>query len=74
MRPEVAAEDSNYTWYATANKDAVSLVDPAVTGNEAAYPTEAQVELMYTLVPLPPKVERVRTRTWTNFKSGSMGG
>jgi putrescine transport system substrate-binding protein len=74
MRPEVAAEDSNYTWYATANKDAVPLVDPAVTSNEAAYPTEAQVELMYTGVPLPPKVERVRTRAWTNFKSGSMGG
>jgi putrescine transport system substrate-binding protein len=71
MRPEVAANDSNYTWYATANKDAVSLVDPAVTSNAAAYPTEEQVTLMYTSIPLPPKIERIRTRTWTNFKSGS---
>jgi putrescine transport system substrate-binding protein len=73
MRPEVAANDSNYTWYATANKDAVPLVDPAVTGSAAAYPTEEQVELMYTGVPLPPKMERVRTRAWTNFKSGASG-
>jgi putrescine transport system substrate-binding protein len=26
---------------------------------------------MYTLAPLPPKVERIRTRTWTNFKAGN---
>jgi putrescine transport system substrate-binding protein len=71
MRPEVAANDSNYTWYATANKDAVPLVDPAVTSNAAAYPTEEQVTLMYTSTPLPPKIERIRTRTWTNFKSVS---
>jgi putrescine transport system substrate-binding protein len=74
MRPEVAANDSNYTWYATANQDALPLVDPAVTGNPAAYPTPEQVEVMFPLTPLPPKVERVRTRAWTNFKAGTTGG
>ncbi len=71
MRPDVAAGDSNYTWYATANKDAFDLVDPTVTSSVAAYPTPELVEKMYTLAPLPPKVERVRTRAWTNFKSGN---
>ena len=70
MRPEVAADDSNFTWYATANKDAFPLVDTEVTGSRAAYPSEEEVSRMYTGTPLPPKVERVRTRTWTNFKSG----
>jgi putrescine transport system substrate-binding protein len=70
MRPEVAAGDSNFTWYATANKDAVPLIDEAVTGSKAAFPPPDLVEQMYTLASLPPKVERVRTRTWTNFKSG----
>ncbi len=70
MRPEVAANDSNYTWYATANQDAIPLVDPAVTSSRAAFPSQEDVKLMWTAVPLPPKVERVRTRTWTNFKSG----
>jgi len=27
--------------------------------------------MMYTLQPLPSKLERVRTRTWTNFKAGN---
>lgn len=71
MRPEVAANDSNFTWYATANKDAIPLIDEAVTGSPAAFPTPGQVATMYTLNPLPPKAERVRTRTWTNFKAGN---
>ena len=71
MRPEVAANDSNFTWYATANKDAIPMIDEAVTSSNAAFPTAAQVATMYTLNPLTPKVERVRTRTWTNFKAGN---
>ena len=71
MRPQVAANDSNYTWYATANKDAFDLVDEEVTSNSAAYPSKDQVKLLYPPNVVPPKIERVRTRTWTNFKSGS---
>lgn len=73
MRPQVGANDSNYTWYATANKTAMEqkLIDEAVTSSTAAFPTAAQVSTMYTLNPLPPKSERVRTRTWTNFKAGN---
>ncbi len=71
MRPEVGAADSNFTWYATANKDAVPMIDEEVTSSPAAFPTPAQISTMYTLNPLPPKAERVRTRTWTNFKAGN---
>ncbi|MCP3687001.1 MAG: extracellular solute-binding protein [Gammaproteobacteria bacterium] len=71
MRPQVGANDSNYTWYATANEDAVPLIDKAVTSSQAAFPTPEQVTKMYTLAPLPPKMERVRTRTWTNFMAGN---
>ena len=71
MRPEVGAADSNFTWYATANKDAFSLIDEEVTGSPAAFPTPDQVAKMYTSGVLPPKIERVRTRTWTNFKAAN---
>ncbi|MEM7195787.1 MAG: extracellular solute-binding protein [Pseudomonadota bacterium] len=71
MRPEVAAADSNFTWYATGNKDAIPLIDETVTGNEAAFPTEEQVADMYTLAVLEKKAERARTRAWSNFKSGN---
>ena len=71
MRPQVGANDSNYTWYATANRDSIPMIDEAVTSSPAAFPTAAQVSTMYTLEPLPPKLERIRTRTWTNFKAGN---
>ncbi len=71
MRPEVAAGDSNFTWYANANNQSFDLVDPAVTSSNAAYPSQDQVELMYTLEVVPPKVQRTRTRVWTNFKAGN---
>ena len=71
MRPEVGAADSNFTWYATANIDAISLIDEAVNSSPAAFPTPEQVAKMFTLAVLPPKMERVRTRTWTNFKAGN---
>ena len=71
MRPEVAAADTNYVWYATANKDALPMIDEEVKTNTAAFPTPGQIKDMYTLLPLQPKMERVRTRTWTNFKAGN---
>jgi putrescine transport system substrate-binding protein len=71
MRPEVGAADSNYTWYATANLTAKSMVDEEVTSSPAAFPTSDQVSLMYTTATLPPKIERLQTRTWTNFKAGN---
>ena len=71
MRPQVAANDSNYTWYATANKDALPMVDEEVTSNTAAFPTPGQVATMYTADVLPSKIKRLRTRTWTNFKAGN---
>jgi len=71
MRPEVGAADSNFTWYATANKDAFSLIDEEVTSSPAAFPTADQVAKMYTSGVLPPKIERIRTRTWTNFKASN---
>jgi putrescine transport system substrate-binding protein len=71
MRPEVGAADSNFTWYATANLAAKPLVDEDVISSPAAFPTSEQVAKMYTTAVLPPKVERLQTRTWTDFKAGN---
>ncbi|MEM7216705.1 MAG: extracellular solute-binding protein, partial [Pseudomonadota bacterium] len=71
MRPEVGAADSNFTWYATANATAKPDIDEEVTSSPAAYPSVDQVANMYTLNPLPPRAEKVRTRTWTDFKAGN---
>lgn len=71
MRPEVAAGDSNFVWYATANESAIPLIDEAVTSSPAAFPTTEAVAEMYTLSVIPPRMEKVRTRVWTNFKAGN---
>ena len=71
MRPEVAAGDSNYTWYATANLSAKPLIDQEVTSSPAAFPTSDQISKMYTNKSLTPKVQRIQTRTWTDFKAGN---
>lgn len=71
MRPEVAAADTNFVWYATANQDAKPFIDEEVLTSPAAFPTSDQVEQMYTTTVLPPRVERLQTRTWTNFKAGN---
>ena len=47
-----------------------AFLDEAVTSSPAAFPPPELVKDMYPLSVIPPKVERVRTRTWTNFKSG----
>lgn len=70
MQPEVSAAATDFTWYANANADATALVDPEVTGSTAAYPTDEAVATMYTYKIMSPKIERTRTRTWANFKSG----
>ena len=70
MRPEVAAADSNYTWYASANESSWEMIDEEVTSSHAAFPPAEDVAKMYPLAVLPPKMERVRTRVWTNFKTG----
>ena len=71
MRPEVGAADTNFTWYATANKAAKPMVDDEVKTSPAAFPTSEQVEDMYTVAVKPPKLERLETRTWTNFKAAN---
>ena len=71
MRPEVGAADSNFTWYATANLTGKAMVDEEVTSSPAAFPTSDQGAKMYTSAVLPPRIERLQTRTWTDFKAGN---
>ena len=44
MRPEVAAQNAEYIGYATPNKDALDLMDPAMVEDEAMYPDIEQMQ------------------------------
>ncbi|MBI2993479.1 MAG: polyamine ABC transporter substrate-binding protein [Gammaproteobacteria bacterium] len=70
LRPDVIAEISNYTGYANANRDATPLVNPEFTGNPALYPDAATLKRLHSTSVLPPKIERLRSRTWTRVRTG----
>jgi putrescine transport system substrate-binding protein len=70
MRPEVTAAISNYIFYANPNKSSRLLLDPEVLDNPGIYPDEASWELLFPVLPVEPKLERLRTRAMARVKSG----
>jgi len=70
LRPEVIAEISNYVAYANGNQASKELIDESVLNDPGIYPTDETLNKLFTLAELPMAIERVRTRAWTNIKSG----
>ncbi|HVY97998.1 MAG TPA: polyamine ABC transporter substrate-binding protein [Dongiaceae bacterium] len=70
MRPEVAAANTNTTYYATANMAAMKFVDKDILDNPAIYPDAKVLANGYPNVVRDAEVQRVLTREWTRFKTG----
>jgi putrescine transport system substrate-binding protein len=70
LRPDVIARITNFTGYANANTAATALVDPQISGDLAIYPDETIIERLHSVNILPPKLERIRSRSWTKIKTG----
>lgn len=70
LKPEVIAKVSDSVGYANANPKAGELMDQAVRTDEAVYPSQAVVDKLYVNSELPPKIQRLMTRSWTKVKSG----
>lgn len=70
MRPEIAAEISNYVAYASANKAALANIDAELKANPGVYPTEEAKKGLFSLAVLPPDVDRLFNRIWTSLKTG----
>lgn len=71
MRPEIAAKNSNYVYYANGNIDSQPMLNDDVIGDPAIYPDEETLANLFTTTTYAPKVQRVMTRVWTRVKSGS---
>jgi putrescine transport system substrate-binding protein len=69
-RPEIAARNTNLTGYANAVGGATPLVDKEISQDKAIYPDAEIWQRLYPSDVLPPKQQRVRTRSWTKIKSG----
>lgn len=70
LRPDVAASSTNYLHYATANKEARSLVDPSIRDNAGIYYDDAALQRMQIVIP-SPGLERTLTRTWNRIRTGA---
>ncbi len=70
MRPEVIAEISDYVAYANGNAASFELIDEEIRNDPGIYPTKDAEKNLYTFEVLPPKVDRLITRTWTRVKTG----
>ncbi|WP_457969040.1 polyamine ABC transporter substrate-binding protein [Pseudomonas sp. R4-84] len=70
LKPEVIAQVSDYVGYANPNPKAGELMDQEVRTDEAVYPPQEVVDKLYVNSELPPKIQRLMTRSWTKVKSG----
>jgi putrescine transport system substrate-binding protein len=70
-KPEIAARNSNYVYYANGNIDSQPLLKEDVIKDKAIYPDEATLKRLFTSTTYPPKVQRVITRLWTNLKANN---
>lgn len=70
MRPEVAAANTNFTYYATANMAAMRYVNKDILDDPAIYPDPKVMANGYPSVVRDVNIQRVMTREWTRFKTG----
>ncbi|GGU49702.1 polyamine ABC transporter substrate-binding protein [Pseudomonas laurentiana] len=70
LKPEVIAQVSDYVGYANPNPKAGDLMDQSVRTDAAVYPPQEVLDKLYVNAELPPKVQRLMTRSWTKVKSG----
>ncbi len=69
-RPEVAAANTNFTYYATANMAAMKAINKDILDDPAIYPDAKIMAKGYPNVVRDVEVQRVVTREWTRFKTG----
>ncbi|MGB1027352.1 MAG: polyamine ABC transporter substrate-binding protein [Rhodospirillaceae bacterium] len=70
MKPEIAADITNYVWYANANAASTPMIDEEVRTNPEIYPSAEVMERLFPEKEVDAKTERQRTRLWNQVKTG----
>jgi len=70
LRPDIAAANTNYVFYASGNKAALDLIDPEVRNDPAIYPPAEINAKLFPLKAHTPDYDEVLTETWQAIKSG----
>jgi len=70
MEPQIAADISNYVFYANANAASTALISDEVKNDPAIYPpADVKAKLFVTRSHTAP-FDRLLTRSWTRIKTG----
>ncbi|SFZ86349.1 putrescine transport system substrate-binding protein [Devosia enhydra] len=70
LRPDIAAANTNYVYYASGNAAALELIDDAVKNDPAIYPPAEVAAKLFTLNAHTPQYDELLTRSWTRVKTG----
>jgi len=70
MRPEIAAANSNYVYYANGNLASQEFLNEDVIADEAIYPSQETLDRLFTSTSYDPRSQRLLTRMWTAVKAG----
>jgi putrescine transport system substrate-binding protein len=70
LRPEVAAANSNYVNYATANSAALAQVNEELRNDAGIYPTPEVKERLQPNLAKSAEFTRALNRSWTRFVTG----
>jgi putrescine transport system substrate-binding protein len=70
LRPEVAAANSNYVYYATANTAALDLLDPELRDDAGIFPPPEVKERLQPNLAKSAEFTRSLNRSWTRFVTG----
>jgi putrescine transport system substrate-binding protein len=69
-RPDVAAKNSDFLSYASANLAAQKLIDPKILNDKNIYPDDATLKKLFVITARDPATQRVINRLWTRVKTG----
>jgi putrescine transport system substrate-binding protein len=69
LRPEVAAQETRYTGYATGNRAALALLDERVRADPSIYPPPEVLQKLEAGMPLDPEGQRRREAVWKVVRS-----
>ncbi len=70
LEPQIAADITNYVYFANPNTAATELVDEEVRNDPGIYPAPEVREKLFTTSPDPQRFTRKQTRAWTSIKTG----
>jgi putrescine transport system substrate-binding protein len=70
LDPQVMANNSNYISYANAVPKSKALMDKSITDDPTIYPSPEVMGTLFDFAIIPPEVDKLYTRIWTELKTG----